>query len=79
MNFAHKCYKTLKDKVSKGKVTTYKTIAESLGTKAYRVVRIVMNKNPYVSRERSILEYTEKDYFSSTPKIPCHRVIKSDR
>ena len=34
-------------KVPKGKVTTYKAIAEKLGTKAYRAVGQACNKNPY--------------------------------
>ncbi len=48
-------------KVPKGKVTTYKAIAEKLNTKAYRVVGAALriNKTPI--------------------KIPCHRVVNSDR
>lgn len=46
LNFNHKCYKLLKQ-VPKGKVTTYKYIANALGTKAYRLVGRAMNKNPY--------------------------------
>jgi len=33
--------------VPKGKITTYKYLAEALGTKAYRAVGNAMNKNPY--------------------------------
>jgi len=44
MNFNQKCYEQLK-KVPKGKVTTYKALAEALGTKAYRAVGNAMNKN----------------------------------
>jgi len=44
--FEEEIYKVLK-KVPKGKVTTYKLIAEALGTKAYRAVGNAMNKNPY--------------------------------
>ncbi len=47
-------------RVPKGKVTTYKAVAEKLGTKAYRAVGSAMNKNPYA------------------PKVPCHRVVKSN-
>ena len=57
--FNEKCYELL-TKVPKGKVTTYKSLAEALGTKAYRAVGNAMNKNPY------------------SPKVPCHRVIKSN-
>lgn len=46
MNFNENCYKLLK-KVPKGKVTTYKAIAQALKTKAYRAVGNAMNKNPY--------------------------------
>ena len=45
MNFNESCYSLLK-KVPKGKVTTYKALAEALGTKAYRAVGNAMNKNP---------------------------------
>jgi len=45
-NFDEKCYSLLV-KVPKGKVTTYKKIANALGTKAYRAVGNAMNKNPY--------------------------------
>ncbi len=45
LNFNQKCYKLLK-KVPKGKVTTYKIIAEKLNTKAYRAVGTAMRKNP---------------------------------
>ena len=47
MNFYNKIYKQLK-KVPKGKVTTYKILANSIGSKAYRAVGQAMknNKNP---------------------------------
>jgi methylated-DNA-[protein]-cysteine S-methyltransferase len=46
MKFSDKVY-LLTKKVPKGKVTTYKIIAEKLGTKAYRAVGSALNKNPY--------------------------------
>ncbi len=45
MNFNQRCYEILK-KVPSGRVTTYKAIANALGTKAYRAVGNAMNKNP---------------------------------
>lgn len=45
MNFSEKCYELLKQ-IPKGKVTTYKEIANALGCKAYRAVGNAMNKNP---------------------------------
>lgn len=45
MTFHEKCYELLK-KIPKGKVTSYKEIANALGTKAYRAVGTAMNKNP---------------------------------
>ncbi len=45
-SFNEKCYELLK-KVPKGKITTYKEIANALNTKAYRAVGNAMNKNPY--------------------------------
>jgi methylated-DNA-[protein]-cysteine S-methyltransferase len=46
MNFNNCCYEILK-KVPKGKVTTYKAIANQIKTKAYRAVGTAMNKNPH--------------------------------
>lgn len=45
-SFNERCYELLR-KVPKGKLTTYKAIAEALNTKAYRAVGNAMNKNPY--------------------------------
>ena len=42
--FNERCYKILK-KVPRGKVTTYKALAEALGTKAYRAVGNAMKNN----------------------------------
>ncbi len=45
MSFNQKVYELCK-KIPKGKVTTYKIVAEKLGTKAYRAVGNALNKNP---------------------------------
>ncbi len=45
-SFNQKIYNLLK-KVPKGRVTTYKILAEKLGTKAYRAVGQAMQSNPY--------------------------------
>ena len=58
-SFNEKIYALLK-KVPRGKVTTYKALAEKLNSKAYRAVGQAMRCNPYA------------------PKVPCHRVVKSD-
>jgi methylated-DNA-[protein]-cysteine S-methyltransferase len=55
---------TLVKKIPKGKVTTYKSLAEKLNTKAYRAIGQILSKN--------------KDHFLNNNKIPCHRVIKSN-
>jgi len=49
MNFSEKVYKLTK-KVPKGKVTTYKAIANKLKTKAYRAVGTALknNKQPII-------------------------------
>lgn len=44
--FAEKVYRLCK-KIPKGKVSTYKDIAEALGTKAYRAVGQALKNNPY--------------------------------
>jgi len=46
MNFNEQVWELCR-KIPKGKVTTYKAIAEKLGTKAYRAVGQALNKNPY--------------------------------
>jgi methylated-DNA-[protein]-cysteine S-methyltransferase len=48
-SFSEKCYSLLR-KVPAGKVTTYKILAEAIGTKAYRAVGTAMNKNPYAPK-----------------------------
>lgn len=48
--FSEKVYKLLQEKVPKGKVTTYKALAEKLGTKAYQAIGQAMNKNPYAPK-----------------------------
>jgi methylated-DNA-[protein]-cysteine S-methyltransferase len=48
-SFNERCYFLL-NKVPKGKVTTYKALANALGTSAYRAVGNAMNKNPYAPK-----------------------------
>lgn len=45
--FDERCYALLKQ-IPRGKVTTYKMLAEALGTKAYRAVGNAMAKNPHL-------------------------------
>jgi methylated-DNA-[protein]-cysteine S-methyltransferase len=45
-HFAGKVYSALR-KVPKGKVTTYKKLAESINSKAYRAVGHALSQNPY--------------------------------
>lgn len=45
MTFAQDCYQLLK-KIPKGRVTTYKIIAEKLGKKSYRAVGQIVGANP---------------------------------
>ena len=46
MTFTQKVYKITKQ-VPEGKVTTYRDIAHTLNSKAYRAVGSALNKNPY--------------------------------
>ena len=46
MTFSEEVYKAC-SKVPKGKVTTYKDIAHTLNTKAYRAVGTALHNNPY--------------------------------
>ncbi|MDP3987492.1 MAG: MGMT family protein [Nanoarchaeota archaeon] len=70
-SFNERCYALLR-RVPLGKITTYKALAQALGTKAYRAVGNAMNKNPYSARK--IL----KSLSPEASLVPCHRVIKSD-
>ena len=65
-SFNERIYALLR-KVPKGKVTTYKALAEAAGTRAYRAVGQIMNKNPY-----GILNCTGKNM------VPCHRVVAAN-
>lgn len=47
--FQTKVYELLKQ-IPKGKVTTYKIIAEKLGIKAYRAVGLACAKNPFAPK-----------------------------
>lgn len=49
VRFADRCYKLLLQ-VPKGRITTYKALANALGTRAYRAVGQAMNKNPYAPK-----------------------------
>lgn len=57
--FSEKVYEVVR-KIPKGKVLTYKQVAQKAGSpRAFRAVGNILNKN-------------------YDPKIPCHRVIRSD-
>ncbi len=49
MKFSERVYEKLKG-VPGGKVTTYKELAASIGSRAYRAVGNAMNKNPYAPK-----------------------------
>ena len=66
MNFNEKIRKKCKE-IPKGKVTTYKDLANAINSTAYRAVGNAMNKNP-----NGILNCQGKDM------VPCHRVVGSD-
>lgn len=49
MKFTDKVYK-ITSKIPKGKISTYKLIAEALSCKAYRAVGTALHKNPYAPK-----------------------------
>jgi methylated-DNA-[protein]-cysteine S-methyltransferase len=49
VSFSTKCYLKLKE-VPPGKVTTYKDLAHSINSKAYRAIGTAMNKNPFAPK-----------------------------
>ena len=62
MTFQSRVYSLCKQ-VPAGKITTYKAIADTLGSKGYRAVGNALNKNPFG--------------FFEGGDIPCHRVVCS--
>lgn len=64
MSFDQRVYEVVKT-IPKGKVATYKAVADKLGSKAYRAVGQALNRNT-------------NSFCSNNPHIPCHRVIASD-
>lgn len=44
-SFTERCYRLIAD-IPAGKVTTYKLVAEALGSRAYRAVGTAMKRNP---------------------------------
>ena len=57
--------------VPRGKVTTYKLLAQAAGTTAYRAVGNAMNKNP------NGMTLLEKGSIEKRDMVPCHRVVDS--
>jgi len=53
-------------KVPRGRVATYKALANKLNSKAYRAVGAAMNRNPY-----GIMNCKGKNM------VPCHRIVAS--
>lgn len=85
-DFYSKCYEIIKD-VPAGKVITYKTIANMLGTKAYRAVGTAMKRNEHSFLEMSNSKSKESNNQNSpdsweskplTSPVPCHRVVPSN-
>lgn len=57
-------------KIPKGKVTTYKLVAEAVGSpKAWRRIGTILSQNPFP------LGVVPED---SPTYVPCHRVVKSN-
>ena len=78
VSFAEKCYQLLLP-VPKGRVTTYKDLAEAMGTRAYRAVGQAMNRNPRLIEvpcrarlSRWGVEILTPDCSNSSPRNPDH-------
>ena len=63
----NKTYTLLKT-VPSGRVTTYKALAEALGTRAYRAIGQFMRTNPY----------SYQTCPEQSRRVPCHRVGAAD-
>ncbi len=68
--FSQKVYQLVK-KVPRGKVTTYKAIAQALNTKAYQAVGQALRRN-------LLTPHRTCSGAGPISKVPCHRVIKSN-
>lgn len=82
--FDKKVYQLVK-KVPKGKVTTYKQIAQALHCRAYQAVGQALRKNPYaftLHRTLAVNQACARSWCSGAgpyaPLVPCHRVVKSN-
>lgn len=73
MNFTQKVL-SLTSRIPRGKVTTYKAIAEKLNTRAYRAVGTALNKNKNGAWQQAGKRICRRHH----AVIPCHRVINSD-
>ena len=68
--FEEKVYSAAQ-KIPKGRVATYKSIAKAIGRpRAVRAVGNALNKNPF--------GYDQKACPEPRRRVPCHRVVKSD-
>lgn len=67
--FQNKVYDLTKN-IPKGRVSTYKAIAEKLRTKAYQAVGSALNKNPFGARRVG-----GKSCQRQHCLVPCHRVV----
>jgi len=65
-----KTYQLLKN-VPRGRVTTYKALAQALHSKGYRAIGQFLRNNPY-SFEAC------PDPSADGRRVPCHRVVASD-
>jgi methylated-DNA-[protein]-cysteine S-methyltransferase len=68
MNLNKEMIYSLLKTVPKGRVTTYKELAEAVGSISYRAVGLYLRNNPY-----SYITCPEQ-----SQRIPCHRVVRSD-
>lgn len=60
--------------IPKGKVTTYKILAEKLNTKAYRAIGQALKHNKFAAWGRVGGRYCQRQH----NVIPCHRIINSN-
>jgi methylated-DNA-[protein]-cysteine S-methyltransferase len=59
-------------KIPRGRVTTYKLLAQHIGCGSCRAVGQALKRNPYPFSAVTLLRRV------NVPQVPCHRVIASD-
>ena len=77
-DFDRKVYRVVR-KIPKGKITTYKLVAEAIGMPNHsRIVGKSLSYNPFAPKKFTESEVSRFSCDTEASDVPCHRVISSD-